>query len=138
MIFLKILTMEKTVFEGEVSSLIAPGTVGYFEVLQGHAAMVSTLQPGKITLYLSNGHQMIYAISGGAFQVFKNHALILGQAVEAPSEIDLKRAEEAHRRAFRYLEAKKNGIDDHEVTLALLRAKNRIKIAKEEGVNSKK
>lgn len=138
MISLKILTVEKTVFEGEVSSLIAPGTVGYFEILSGHAAMISTLQPGRLVLKLASGEKSVYAISGGAFQVYQNRALILGQAVESASEIDFNRAEEAYRNAYRLLEMRQMGIDEHAVSLALLRAKNRMKIAKEVESNSKK
>lgn len=130
MIFLKLLTIEKTVFEGKIASLIAPGTMGYFEILPGHAAMISTLQPGKLTLRFQDERKAIYAISGGAFQVFQNQALILGEAVEESSEIDLKRAEEAYRRAYRLLEGGELGVDEHDVSLALLRAKNRIQIAK--------
>ena len=46
---LKIISAQEIVFQGEVSSVTLPGTMGAFTVLNNHASLVSTLAPGKIT-----------------------------------------------------------------------------------------
>lgn len=52
---LKIISADDVVFEGEVSSVTLPGEMGAFTVLKNHAALISTLNAGKI-IYLPDGH----------------------------------------------------------------------------------
>ena len=47
---LRILTPEATLFEGEASAVSLPGALAPFTVLPGHAAMISTLEKGCITI----------------------------------------------------------------------------------------
>ncbi|RYF97084.1 MAG: F0F1 ATP synthase subunit epsilon, partial [Chitinophagaceae bacterium] len=41
---LEILTPDKKVFEGEVTSVTVPGTMGSFQILRDHAPIISTLE----------------------------------------------------------------------------------------------
>ena len=45
---LSILTPDRTVFEGQVQYVHAPGTEGYFGVLADHAALVTGLASGML------------------------------------------------------------------------------------------
>ena len=45
---LKIISAEDIVFEGEVSVVHLPGSMGAFTVLPGHASLISTLTPGTV------------------------------------------------------------------------------------------
>ena len=45
---LEIITPEKELFAGEVSSVKFPGTNGGFEILNNHAPIISTLSKGEI------------------------------------------------------------------------------------------
>ena len=48
---LEIISPEKIVFTGEVSSVAVPGVDGEFEMLNNHAAIVSNLKKGSIKVY---------------------------------------------------------------------------------------
>lgn len=73
---LKIYTQEKKVFEGEVTSLVAPGEMGYLGVLAHHAPLLTTLGEGKLTI--RKGHETNeFMISGGFLEVHNNQATIL-------------------------------------------------------------
>ena len=48
--YLEIISPEKTLFKGEVESILFPGTYGDFQVLNNHAPIVSTLTKGKVTI----------------------------------------------------------------------------------------
>lgn len=43
-----IVSPEKTLYEGEAEGVKLPGTQGRFEVLQGHAPIISTLAAGTV------------------------------------------------------------------------------------------
>ncbi len=48
--YLEIISPEKTLFKGEVESILFPGTHGDFQVLNNHAPIVSTLTKGKVKI----------------------------------------------------------------------------------------
>ena len=48
MLTLKIVSPEKVEFTGEVESVKVPGAQGNFEILTGHAPIISTLQKGVV------------------------------------------------------------------------------------------
>ena len=48
--YLEIISPEKTLFKGEVESILFPGTYGDFQVLNNHAPIVSTLTKGKVKI----------------------------------------------------------------------------------------
>ena len=48
--FLEIVSPDAQLFEGKVDSITAPGETGFFQVLNNHAPIVSTLVKGKIKI----------------------------------------------------------------------------------------
>lgn len=45
---LTIISPEKTIYDGNTDKLTVPGSMGPFEILKGHAPIISTLQSGAI------------------------------------------------------------------------------------------
>jgi len=78
---LSILTPEKSVFEGEVSYVEAPGTEGYLGVLAHHAALVTALSSGTLTVREASGSESRWHVAGGFFEVSNNIATVLADAV---------------------------------------------------------
>ena len=124
---LDIVTPNSNVFSGEVESIVAPGTEGYFQLLPDHTPFLSTLQIGEIRIR-KNGKEECYATSGGFAEVHLNRVSILAETAEAGSEIDLKRADAARRRAEKLLESHEEWVDTDRARLALFRALNRIRV----------
>src|SRR5262249_7926783 len=79
---LSILTPERTVFEGDVSYVEAPGTEGYFGVLANHAALVTALGPGTLTVRPADGADARWQVAGGFFEVSANTATVLADSAE--------------------------------------------------------
>lgn len=71
MLTLKIVSPERVVFTGEVESVLVPGTVGQFEILNDHAPIISTLVEGKV-VYSVKGTKKELQIAGGFVEVKKN------------------------------------------------------------------
>lgn len=72
----EIITPDKRVFEGEADVVTLPGLNGSFQVLKGHAPMVSTL--GKGTL---SADKQSFIIDGGVVEILKNKVLVLAESV---------------------------------------------------------
>ena len=69
---LKIISAVEVVFEGEVSQVTLPGALGSFTVLKNHAALVSTLAPGRISYVGESGAEDHYDIQGGLADIDNN------------------------------------------------------------------
>jgi len=79
---LEILTPEKTVFTGRITSLIAPGALGYLGVLANHAPLTATLTPGKIITRDAAGRTAtIHSKSSGFLQVHHNQVTLLADEI---------------------------------------------------------
>ncbi len=80
---LEILTPERTLFSGEVTSLVAPGALGYLGVLASHAPLVTTLVPGNITCRTAGGGLQIFRSAGAGFlEVYQSRAVLLADKIE--------------------------------------------------------
>ncbi len=78
---LEILTPEKKIFEGEVSSVIFPGADGSFQVLNNHAPLVSLLQEGLVQYRVNDKMEQV-AITGGVVEVLKNEVILLADGLK--------------------------------------------------------
>jgi F-type H+-transporting ATPase subunit epsilon len=126
---LEIVTPARVVFQGEVTSFSAPGTLGGFQVLYNHAPLLSSLEVGLLKVRDREGHDVLYATGGGFVEVKNNHAVVLAESAETPAEIDVARAKAAMERAKKRLDAPVPGIDIERARAALARALNRLHLA---------
>jgi len=125
---LSVLTPEEKVFEQDVICVTAPGAQGYLGVLAHHAALITPLVPGRLSIRLADGRVDDYAVSGGFLQVGENRAAVLADACEHVSDIDVARALEAERRARQLLAERDEHMDRARVEAALSRAINRVRL----------
>lgn len=77
---LEVLTPDKKVFSGEVSSVSVPGAKGSFEVLNNHAPIISTLDKGTLKIKAKDGNQEM-KISGGVIEVLSNKVVVLVESI---------------------------------------------------------
>lgn len=76
MLKLKIVSPERVEFEGEVLSVIVPGTLGRFEILENHAPIISSLEKGVVERQTLDGERAQIDIIGGFVEVQKNKVSI--------------------------------------------------------------
>lgn len=75
---ISIITPDKTLYEGRISSLIAPSKLGYLGVLADHAPLIATLASGKIILKEDSKEQKIFNSKGdGLLEIMNNNVTIL-------------------------------------------------------------
>ncbi|MCC7360864.1 MAG: F0F1 ATP synthase subunit epsilon [Anaerolineales bacterium] len=100
----EIVSQDRSVFEGDVDIVVAPGADGEMGILPHHAPLLTTLKPGVLRVRHS-GREELFAISGGVMEVRPDIVTVLADAAERADEIDISRAEEARRRAEVSLQA---------------------------------
>jgi len=88
--YLEIVSPEATLFQGEVNSISVPGKRGYFQVLNNHAAMVSTLIKGVAKIegkldikkafqshFQQKGNETFLTLENGGILEMNNNKVIL-------------------------------------------------------------
>lgn len=62
---LNIVSPEKEIYNGEVSSVTFPGTAGVFSILPQHAPIISSLKEGKVVYVTVDGDEKELNIQNG-------------------------------------------------------------------------
>ena len=86
--FIEIVSPEKTLYTGDVTSVHLPGSEGSFKILNNHAPIVSTLKNGQIklkgnfdskleNLNILSGSEASLEIQSGVVEMKKNKLIIL-------------------------------------------------------------
>ncbi len=74
---LDILTPDKALFSGQITSIILPGSKGQFEILNNHAAIVSSLEKGTIKVKTVDGRAEMFEVNGGVVEAMDNKIVVL-------------------------------------------------------------
>ena len=75
---LEIITPDKKIFAGEVTSVSVPGKSGRFEMLNNHAPIISTLLNGKVKEKDKEGVKT-FDVKGGVVEMLNNKVIILAE-----------------------------------------------------------
>ena len=78
--FLEIITPDKKIYSGEVTSVSVPGADGRFQMLQNHAPIISTLLNGKVKVKDKEGVKE-FDVKGGVVENLKNKIIILAESI---------------------------------------------------------
>jgi F-type H+-transporting ATPase subunit epsilon len=119
----ELVAVERMIWSGEASMVIARTTEGELGVLPGHAPLLGELAPGGVvTIRTDSGEDLVVAAHGGFLSVTERGVSILAETAELSTEVDVERAREALRRA------EADG-DDPEALAAARRAQSRLRAA---------
>lgn len=121
----EIVTPEKIVYTNEVEMVIAPTLDGEVGILPLHAPLVTVLRPGELRVRYNDGKDVEwFAVSGGYLQVHLDKVIVLADAAEHASRVDVdraRRAKEIAEQRMAELKAKplmeREGIDECEADL---------------------
>jgi F-type H+-transporting ATPase subunit epsilon len=89
---LKILSPDKSVFDGIADEVILPSTSGQMGILTGHVSMLTALDDGVLRVREGSTWQSI-ALMGGFAEVDANEVTVLVNGAEMAQDIDSAKAE---------------------------------------------
>lgn len=73
---LNIVSPEKEIFKGEVTSITLPGTMGIFSILPHHAPIVASLKEGQVLYVTIDGEEHILDIHSGFVEMSDGEASV--------------------------------------------------------------
>ncbi len=88
---LEILSPERTFYNGDCVSLVAPIRDGMLGIPANHTPLTAAISDGEAVFTLPDGTRRVCAVASGMVDVSKNDARILCESVCAPEEVDEER-----------------------------------------------
>lgn len=123
-VHVELVSVERLLWSGDATMVIARTTEGELGVLPGHAPLLGELAPGGIVrIQEEGGEELVFAVHGGFLSVTEEGVSVLAELAERSDEIDVGRAEQALERA------RSAGEDDDEAAAAASRAMSRLRAA---------
>jgi F-type H+-transporting ATPase subunit epsilon len=128
---LRVVSVERSLFEGEVEFIIAKGADGELGVMARHAPLMTVLKPGPLRIQeVMGGPEQVIFVGGGFLEVLPERVTVLADVAEHAEEISIERAEEARRRAQEKLAGTLTSAEETEFQNALAMAEARLRLAR--------
>jgi F-type H+-transporting ATPase subunit epsilon len=128
---LSVVAPDRSVVEETVTSVVAPGSEGYFGVLAGHAPLIAALMPGIVEYLDPRGIRHCVYVGGGFAEVTGDRMTVLADEAARATEIELTRAEVDLENARKTLRGEDGShFDREEAVLEVDRAIARLKAAR--------
>jgi F-type H+-transporting ATPase subunit epsilon len=128
---LRVVSVERSLFEGEVEFIIAKGADGELGILARHAPLMTILKPGPLRIQETyGGEEQVLFVGGGFMEVLPDRVTVLADIAEHADEISIERAEEARRRAQERLAGTLTTAEEVEFQQALAMAEARLRLAR--------
>ena len=128
---LRVVSVERSLFEGDVEFIIANGADGELGVLARHAPLMTILKPGTLRIQeVFGGPEQVLFVGGGFLEVLPDRVTVLADVAEHAEEISVERSEEARRRAAEKLAGTLTTAEESEFQNALAVAEARLRLAR--------
>ena len=128
---LRVVSVERSLFEGEVEFMIANGADGELGVLARHAPLMTVLKPGPLRIQETyGGTEELLFVGGGFLEVLPDRVTVLADVAEHAEEISVAAAEEARKRAQEKLAGTLSTAEETEFQQALAMAEARLRLAR--------
>lgn len=128
---LRVVSVERSLFEGDVEFVIANGADGELGVLARHAPLMTILKPGPLRIQETiGGPEQVLFVGGGFLEVLPDRVTVLADVAEHAEEISIAAAEDARRRAQEKLAGTLTAAEESEFQNALAIAEARLRLAR--------
>lgn len=104
---LEVITQETVIYQDTAESITAPASEGEVTILAHHAPFFSKINPGEITIRKGSEERHILVGSGFIDVSPENKVTLLVDSAIRSEEIDIRKAEEAKRKAGELLQQSK-------------------------------
>jgi F-type H+-transporting ATPase subunit epsilon len=84
----RLVTPDRILVDQTADAVEVPGKSGYFEVLYGHAPLLSEIGAGEVRLHGGEAGNQRYSVARGFVEVLPDRVTILAESAQKPEEID--------------------------------------------------
>lgn len=126
-----IVSAERQIFSGQVTMVVATGTIGELGIMPGHAPLLTGVRPGPIRLKIEGGSEEVFFASGGFLEVQPSHVTILADTALRAEDLDEAAAQQAKEQAERALVDRASDLDHAAIAAMLAEASAQLRVLAE-------
>ncbi len=95
----ELVSPDKQMFKGPAQSVLVPGSDGDFQVLRDHAAVMTALRPGVVSVEEEGGKTSRYFVRGGFVDVNPGGCILLAETAMPAEDVNAARLDEEIKNA---------------------------------------
>lgn len=114
---LDIVTPEKNIFQGEVTSLTVPTESGEITILPDHVNLLTSIVPGEAVIKDDKKTHYI-GVTGGFIEVNNNKVTLLSDFALASEDVAIEKVMEAEKRAEELKKKMQENISQEDLAIA--------------------
>jgi F-type H+-transporting ATPase subunit epsilon len=126
----EIVSAEEAIFSGNATMVVVSAAAGEVGIAPGHAAFISPIKAGEVTVHSEDGEKHHIYVSGGLLEVQPYEATVLADTAIRGGDLDEAEAEEARARAQELLNEKQGTPDYAAAAAELAEASARLSVLK--------
>jgi F-type H+-transporting ATPase subunit epsilon len=127
----RVVSVERSLFEGDADFVKCRSLDGDLGVLPHHAPLLAVLAPGEVRIDKTGGGSEHIFVGGGFLEVLPERLTILADVAEHASEINLERAEESRKAiAERLAGLVHDDVERRSLEQELVMAEERLRLAR--------
>lgn len=115
----RVVSARESLFEGDISMLIATGTEGELSIMAGHTPLITLLKPGPMQVKTATGEDEIIYVSGGVLEVQPKVVTVLADTALRATNLDEAKIAEARREAEQQLANQNDSIQTNAALASL-------------------
>ena len=115
----RVVSARESLFEGDISMLIATGTEGELGIMAGHTPLITLLKPGPRQVKTATGEDEIIYVSGGVLEVQPKVVTVLADTALRATNLDEAKIAEARREAEQQLANQNDSIQTNAALASL-------------------
>lgn len=115
----RVVSARDSLFEGDISMLIATGTEGELGIMAGHTPLITLLKPGPMQVKTATGEDEIIYVSGGVLEVQPKVVTVLADTALRATNLDEAKIAEARREAEQQLANQNDSIQTNAALASL-------------------
>ena len=115
----RVVSARESLFEGDISMLIATGTEGELGIMAGHTPLITLLKPGPTQVKTATGEDEIIYVSGGVLEVQPKVVTVLADTALRATNLDEAKIAEARREAEQQLANQNDSIQTNAALASL-------------------
>lgn len=96
---LNVVSAERKIFDGQVTSVRVSGVEGELGIYAGHTPLLTAIKPGMVEFTFSDGKEELIYVSGGFLEVQPTIVTVLADTAIRGEELDEQRILAAKRKA---------------------------------------
>ena len=100
---IRLIASDHLFYDGPCTGVIIPALDGQREVLAHHESVIMAIDCGELKIKMPDGTWQIAIVGSGFARVSHGRVYVLVDTAERPEEIDVKRAQEAKEREYKFI-----------------------------------